>query len=154
MSGDNETKLICVEKGEDVDKSKALTKNLGVDHLVIWVKEMPRGELEIYYKGAALCFGQFHTPCLTYSVLEPLSFGTPCLSYFEGEKTKRLDIPYYKKMPPVLDSKEPSQLGEYIFELLQDSGRRRELGRESWTWVKTYCSEKSFVEAFGRLFDS
>jgi len=154
LSGDSSTKLILVEKGVDVDKSKALAKDLGTDHLVVWVNEMPREGLEIYYKGASVCFGQFGTPCLTYSSLEPLSFGTPCISYYEGEQTKSFGIPYYKEMPPVVDSKEPTEIGKYIWELLSEDKKLRELSYKSWLWTRTYCSEENFVECFIRLFDT
>lgn len=153
ISKDVDSKLVFVEKGRDVAPSKYLAKELGIDHFVVWVKEMPREELKDYYSGASICFGQFGNPCLTYSVLEPLAFGTPCISYYQQNVIHTLDIPYYSKMPPIMDSKEPDKIAAFIHLLLSDKKRYDNLVYKSWLWAKESCSEEKFVESFIKLFE-
>ena len=154
ISDDRGSKLVLVEKGEDVEASKALAEQLGIDHLIVWVKEMPRGKLEHYYRGASICFGQFTTPCLTHAVLEPLAYGTPCVSYYQKESIRSLSLPYYDEMPPVMDSRDPDQMAAYMYRLLSDKECYEELVHKSWQWAQKNCSEEKFVETFTEIFDN
>ena len=81
-TGDRETRLVLVAKGPDVDSSRDLAVELGIADRTVWLDEMPRHQLADLYRGATACFGQFGTPVITYSALEPLAQGTPCISYF------------------------------------------------------------------------
>lgn len=154
ISDDRASKLVLVEKGDDVGASKALAEQMGIGHLLVWVKEMPRGDLEDHYRGASICFGQFTTPCLTYAVLEPLAYGTPCISYYDKESIRSLNLPYYDELPPVTDSRDPDQMAAYMYKLLSDRECYDELVQKSWQWTWENCSEEKFVETFTEIFEN
>ncbi len=152
ISNDAGSKLVLVEKGEDVEASKSLAIKLGIEHSLIWVKQMPRDELDSYYQGASLCFGQFNTPVLTYSVLESIAFGTPCISYYEEDNIRNSSVPYYEEMPPVIGSRYPDKIADHMYKLISDKKAYDDLSYKSWLWAKTNCSEEKFVQSFLKLF--
>ncbi len=145
-------KLVFVEKGEDVAASKSLSREMGIADMIVWLPEMPRDELWDIYKGAALCMGQFATPCITYSVLEPIVCATPCISYYHKNHIISANVPYYEEMPPVMDSKEPDEIAELINSILSDKKFKDDLVYKSWAWARDFCSEEEFVKSFQKMF--
>lgn len=150
-TGGYDSKLVLVEKGSDVEASKSLARNLKIDKYIVWVNEMRREELEKYYQGATMCFGQFGTPVLTFAAIEPLSNATPCVSFFKEEG---LNVPFYKEMPPALNNRNPNDITEFMSKLLADNNYYENLCYKSWQWVRNNCSEEKFVESFVKLFEN
>jgi glycosyltransferase involved in cell wall biosynthesis len=143
------SKLVLVKKGPDVDASKQLSKKLGVEKRIVWVDEMKRDELDKYYQGADLCFGHFGTPVLTYAVLEGLKNGTIGISF----SIKRVEnFPFYIENPPILNSRSPEEIAEFMIKILNDQTSFNERSYRSWFWIQKNCSEEKFVEAFLNLF--
>lgn len=142
-------KLVLVSKGPDVAASAQLIRELGIAERVVWLEEMPREDLFRWYRGAALCLGQFGTPALNFSVVEPLSQATPCLSY---ELPPHPGVPWYPTPAPGRVGRDPGELGREIARLLRDPAALAALARESWCWAREHCSEERFVERFRTLF--
>ncbi len=150
--GDQGFKLLLINKGPHLDETKILASKLGLDKYVIWINEMKRIDLLKYYTGADICFGQFGTPVLTNVVVEPLSQATPCISYFiDGHEN---NIPYYKDMPPVFNSKNPKSIADFINRLATDTEFNNKISYQSWDWVNKNCNEKKFVSDFQEIFES
>lgn len=145
ISGDKASKLILIRKGPDVKESISLIYRLGIDHYVIWIDEMKRDDLWDYYQGASMCFGQFGTPALTYAVVEPLSTATPCVTFI-GDYDR--SIPFYKTMPPILNSRDPEEIACFMYKLTSDKEHESHMCYASWLWAKENCSEEKFVRAF------
>jgi len=145
ISGDRKSKLILGIKGPDVEQSKKLSDFLDISDYIIWVKEMRRDELGVYYRGASACLGQFGTPALTYAALEPLSNATSCASFARDNDTY---VPFYKSMPPIFNSKDPCEIGKFMHKIISDAEYASKMSYESWFWAKNNCSEERFVESF------
>ncbi|HEX8948303.1 MAG TPA: glycosyltransferase, partial [Dissulfurispiraceae bacterium] len=143
-----DTKLVLVAKGPDVEESKTLARELGIDENVMWVGEMRRDELEQYYQGASVCLGQFGTPVLTFAALEPLAYATACVSYFADGGTA---VPFYRRLPPIKNTNKPEEIAGLIQGILQTGSS--ETGRESHEWLREHCSEERFVSAFVEVFE-
>jgi hypothetical protein len=148
-SGRSMTKLVLIKKGPDVGASRALAEELGIADRVVWLDQMPRGDLNVYYQGASVCFGQFGTPVVTNAVVEPLGQASACVSYY-GEDSS--SVPFYKDPPPVMNAKDPANIGRTLADLMADEMRVSELGFKSWRWAKEQCSEERFVNAFRESF--
>jgi len=151
LSGDYESKLILVAKGPDVEASKALCRDISLDNNVVWVEEMPREELESYYTGATICFGQFGTPVLTFAALEPLARGTIGISLYNCRNSS---VPHYSEGPPILESNEPKEIANLMHRIMADKNEYDNLSYRSWKWIKDNCSEEKFVESFLRVMES
>jgi glycosyltransferase involved in cell wall biosynthesis len=145
---DSRSKLIMIEKGTDVEATQRLCRELGISDNVEWVHEMPRNELDMYYRGASICLGQFGIPVITYSILEPLANGSIGVSFFNAPTT----VPFYETYPPVFNTRDPNEIALIMDKIMSDQGGRDELSHKSWLWVKRNCSEEKFVEAFVALF--
>lgn len=143
---DFETKLVLIEKGADVEKSRELIKDLEIENRVIWLAEMKRDKLFKYYSAAIVAFGQFGTPVLAFSALEPLTQATPCVSYFDdGSKNK---IPLYKSMPPVFNSCDENIISKFLSNIMSDNTYYDKLCYDSWLWVRNNCNEEEFCKKF------
>lgn len=151
ISGDKTSKLILVKKGPDVAESQKLGQRLGISDYIAWVEEMPRDSLWIYYQGASMCFGQFGTPALTYAVLEPLSNGTPTVTFMSNEN---MDVPFYGTMPPILNSMESEKIGNFMNKITRDENYASKTSYDSWLWTKENCSEGQFVKSFVKEMSS
>lgn len=147
ISRDLNTKLVFVKKGPDIGFSQELSRELGIDKYVVWVNEMKRTELDIYYQGAAICFGQFATPVVSFAVIEPITNATPCISFLDNIQH---DVPNYKELPPIFNSKEPEKIADFIYKIINNLDQYSKLCYDSWFWAKNNCSEEAFVEAFKR----
>lgn len=150
MTGDKGVKLILIEKGPDVDATKSLAQELSIGNHIVWIKQTPRSALTKFYQGASACFGQFGTPVLTFATLEPLVNGNVCISYL-GEQTT--EIPFYEDIPPVFNSKDSSEIAEFMCHIERNPEYYAELCHKSWLWVRHRCSEEKFVRSFLDIFD-
>lgn len=144
-------KLILINKGYDVDYTKKIAADLCVEPYIIWLNQMPRHELQEYYLGSTLAFGQFHTPVLTYSALEPLAAATPTFSFFGSFDTT---IPFYKTFPPIFNSKDYHSIAHRISELLFNDVLYKQLQQSSLDWIQCNCTEKIFCENFICAFEN
>lgn len=149
LSKDRRSKLVLVKKGDDVEHSRSLARSLGIEGSVEWLDEMKREELNKYYQGASICFGQFGTSVINFSLLEPLANASICVSFFNETNSP---LPYYKTIPPVFNSREPQLIAEFMIRTLRNEEIYNSLSYNSWLWVKENCSEEKFVESFLALF--
>jgi glycosyltransferase involved in cell wall biosynthesis len=148
-TGDHQSKLVLVRKGPDAGASQSLSQTLGINHDIAWTDEMRREELDRYYQGAAVCFGQFGTPVITYAALEPLANGTISISF---SNDNGFPAPFYKEKPPIFSSRDPKEIAEFMVRVLARKEDYEDLSYESWLWIQNNCSEEKFVESFLTLF--
>ena len=149
QTGDHQSKLVLVRKGPDVEASQSLSRTLGIKDDIVWTDEMRREELDRYYQGAAVCFGQFGTPVITYAALEPLANGTISISFSNDND---FPVPFYKEKPPIFSSRDPKEIAEFMVRILARREDYEGLSYKSWLWIQNNCSEEKFVESFLTLF--
>jgi len=149
MTKDYGAKLVLVEKGSDVEGSKVLAGKLGISKYVVWIEQRSRDEIQHFYQGATICFGQFGTPVITYAVLEPLANGSICASYCGNQFG---EVPFYDKIPPLFSNRDPEELARFMIEIKSHKRRYKELCYQSWKWIKDHCSVDRFVGAFSDTF--
>ncbi len=149
LAGDREAKLVLVAKGPDVGASRALARKLNLNPRVVWAREMPRAQLDQYYQGAGLCFGQFGTPVLTFAALEPMAQANVSISYFEPVDPQ---VPWYAAAPPAFRSRDPREIGEFMARIAAAPREYADLCQRSWAWVKENCSEARFAAEFVKSF--
>lgn len=145
---DLQIKLVLVDIGKDVIKSKELIHSFGLENHVIWLPRMSRSELEEIYLGSHICFGQFGVKVLSFALIEPLSLATPCISAIPSDE---ISIPFYDQRPPIFDYSNLKDISIICSKLIDDKSFYYEYSRLSWEWVKTNCSEERFVEVVNKL---
>jgi len=148
-TNDLNSKLVLINKGPDVKYSRILAEELNITKHIEWLDEMKRDDLDRYYQGAAICFGQFGTPVINCSILEPLANGSIGISFSILERSNVLS---YTEDPPILNCKDPEKIAEFMAKILCDKEYYKKSSYQSWLWVKNHCSEEKFVESFVELF--
>ena len=151
LEDDHPSKLVFITKGPDVKSSKLLSKTLDIQDSIVWLDEMKREELDGYYQGATICFGQFGTPVVTYSALEPLANGTISISI---SNINSPSVPFYKEEPPFFSSKDPGEIAGFMAGVLSGKEEYADLSYKSWLWAQNNCSEERFVKSFIELFEA
>ena len=149
-AGDHQSKLVLVRKGPDVEASQSLSRTLGIKDDIVWTDEMRREELDRYYQGATICFGQFGSPVITYSALEPLANGSISISLLSQNNSI---VPIYKENPPIFSSKNPKEIAGFMVRVLLGKENDADLSYKSWLWVQNHCSEEIFVKSFTKVFE-
>jgi hypothetical protein len=149
-TGYHQSKLVLVRKGPDVEASQSLSRTLGIKDDIVWTDEMRREELDRYYQGATICFGQFGSPVTTYSALEPLANGSISVSLLSQDNSV---VPTYKESPPIFRSKDPKEIAEFMVRVLLGKEDDADLSYKSWLWVQNHCSEEIFVKSFTKVFE-
>jgi glycosyltransferase involved in cell wall biosynthesis len=146
----NDAKLILVEKGTDIEASKSLAKELNISEYIFWIKQMKRHEIQKFYQGATMCFGQFGNPVVTYVALEPLANGNVCASFYGDNSSK---VPFYDEMPPIFNSKDPDEIADFMQEVIDNNDFYNDLCYKSWKWTAEHCSGETFVRSFVEVFN-
>ena len=149
ISKNDHSKFVLINKGPDAESSKLLSRSLGIQDHVVWLDEIKREELDRYYQGAAICFGQFGTPVVTYAALEPLANGTISISFSKDNNTS---VPFYIEKPPIFSNKNPKEIAEFMVKILSEKENYEDLSYKSWLWIKNNCSEEEFVKSFLKVF--
>lgn len=148
-TGEKGYKLILVKKGPDLDASMELCRELGIESRTVWIDPVPRDQLQEYYRGAALCFGQFGTPVINFAVLEPLANGGLCVTHL-GDADR--EVPNYRVLPPVFNETAPESIAATMKDVAENSGKYEDRRYESWQWASENCSERAFVVSFKKTF--
>lgn len=138
-------KLVLVRKGPSVESTARLAASLGIEGDVIWIDEARRDELDAYYLGADLCFGQFGNPVLAFSAIEPLACATPVASFI-GSRDEQ--VPLYDNAPPLCNSMDHDVIAEFMRDAIEDETKRQNLCFDSWSWANQNCSERAFARKF------
>lgn len=140
-------KLIVVEKGWDVEASKKLVKELGIEEYVEWIKPVPRTEMYQYYNIADIVLDQFVVGVLTLVSVEAMSCGTPALSYV----SKAPEGMFYKDMPPIINVNSVASILAGICSLADNAYFRESIGNQGRKWVEDNCQPDIAIPYFIKL---
>lgn len=130
--------LVMLEYGSDVEQSKELVKQLGIEGCVYWLPKMYRKELMYVVQQADVCCGEFAHSFLTFgTVVEAMLMKKPVI-------THRVDS-YYTSTYPVLypcyNAREVQEIQKTIELAVTNKEERQQMGNEAYEWVKQYFIE-------------
>src|SRR6202035_1602514 len=113
--------LVTLEYGKDVDASKALISELGIEKRVRWFPLLYRKDLMYIISQADLCCGEFAESYLTFgTILEALTLAKPVVHY-------RDDRLYEGPLYPVLNAREPDEIADALGVCLAEPERCRRI---------------------------
>jgi glycosyltransferase involved in cell wall biosynthesis len=130
--------LVMLEYGTDVEQSRELVKQLGIEGCVYWLPKMYRKELMYVVQQADICCGEFAHSFLTFgTVVEAMLLKKPVI-------THRVDS-YYTSTYPVLypcyNAREVQEIQKAIELAVTNKEERLQMGNEAYEWVKQYFIE-------------
>jgi len=146
----NHARLVCVNKGWDLNMSKKLVKELGITDSVTWLDPMNKTEMCSWYNAADVVLDQFVVGVLALVALEPLACGTPSITYVAPTPEGM----FYPKLPPVVNAHDEDEIYAGMCTLAGNPALRDGLGEQGRQWVERYCSPETAAEKFVALFSS
>jgi hypothetical protein len=133
QSPSGKLKVVFIERGTDVETSKALINKLGLNDYFIWFPVMPRKEIMACLAYADLGIGEIEHSWFTYSVVtEFMAMGIPIMH--------NCDLNYYKKVHQTIYPMYPVDSAESISETIKqyfhDPGPFKDSGGKAHDWWK------------------
>lgn len=148
QTGDKRIKLFLIEKGPDVELSKQLIRERGLEEYIIWLEPMPRKKLIEFYSGADVFFDEFGRGCLALCTVEAMSCGTPTASYI-GKRN--LHVPFYPKPPYLLNTKDVEEICNYLVKFFSDDTFKQNEEERTFRWIRENCSLIAICDAFFQM---
>lgn len=157
-------RLICVEKGPDVNASKALIESLSITEHVEWVPEMDKDGIRAYYSlPNAVVVDQFWHD--KWYVRYPADEGYPRIGFGTGSIeamcarrpliTVFFDHEFYEGAePPILKAFTVRQIHARLHEVADmTNDRRRALGDAAYSFVKRYHDWSGVTDRYISLLE-
>jgi glycosyltransferase involved in cell wall biosynthesis len=124
--------LVCTGWGADLERSRRLIAELGIgDRIRLLEHAMSKPRLLRYYKAADIVMDQFTLGSYGGSSLEAMSCARPLIMYLESERYASR----FATAPPVVDARDPEQIGNALARLLDDPEERAQVGVAGREWV-------------------
>lgn len=134
----NNPKLILFQYGLDVEFSKTLINDLGIENYVQWMPLMPRKEIMRGMSRASFVADQFRENMSATSAgttNEALAVGTPVITNTDGALNDISD-PYYGA--PILQALEVDEIFEYFEEYAQNRQKYKGIGKSGSEWFDNH----------------
>lgn len=127
--------LLFAEYGQDVDESKKLINELGIERYVLWYSELKRSEILELISQCDVSCAEISTYALTSGVLnESMGSGIPTIQSIDHSKLNE----YYKDSlfspPPVMNVQNDNDVMEILNKCYVDQNFRNQMSRKSKEW--------------------
>lgn len=142
--------LLTIDWGYDVDRSKLLVKDLGIEKKVVFLPFMSKRRLIEYYNASDIILEQFNVGSLGTGALEAMSCGKPMVAYFNEEDYKKC----YSELPPILNAKTEQQIYEHLLEIGSDKLQISEIGNRTRKWIEKYHHWDGVIDRYIELYES
>ena len=117
--------------GQEVSRSKALCRRLGIENRVAWLAPMSEPMLARFYRSVDLVLDQFELGVFGLITPKAMACGAVVLtSYDDAHNTWCFPEP-----PPVVRCSTSEAIGLAIADLTSDPERRRAIGSASIAWI-------------------
>lgn len=137
--------LILINKGKDFEKSLALLRESKIeDKFAVLPKPLNQKELMSYYQRCDVVVDQFKIGSLGSIGLESMNFSKPVIAYIDKDIYKTL----YGEIPPILTSKNETELLMILEKLVDDQDFTKKIGKKSKEWIKKFHSSDSVIKNY------
>ncbi|MCD6239057.1 MAG: hypothetical protein J7K51_07030 [Thermotogae bacterium] len=133
--------LVLFEYGPDVQNSKKLIGDLGIEKSVIWLPRLPRKELMF-----GLSLADFGSDILTgKSVVttngtsaEVMMMGKPLLKNIPISARKHRELTLNRPFPPIINVKSPQSIAFHLLAYEKNANHYKKIGRKAKAWFDQY----------------
>lgn len=129
-----------VEKGPDVDDAKRLCKEFGLEHAVIWHKEMRFIELLDLYQKSDICFDQLGSHWIGAIGAYAMYLGKPLIA----NDNLPVKVGIWPRNNPICSAVTAEEVFNQL-KRLQDINERERLSNESKRFVECYMSPNKLL---------
>jgi glycosyltransferase involved in cell wall biosynthesis len=132
LRGGRPAVLVLTDWGPDVERSRALARELGVAERLRWLAPLPKLRLIEAYRAADLVLDQFVLGTFGAIAPEAMACGCPVVMAFDA----RVHEWCFPVPPPVVAARGPGEIAAAIGRLLGDDEERERVGTASRRWVE------------------
>ena len=123
--------LVLTEWGEEVARSRALARELGVAERVCWLEPLPKLKLIEMYRAADIVLDQFLIGTFGAIAPEAMACGAVVVMAFDRSVHEWC----YDVQPPVVPARTVDEVAAALLHLVGDDGERDRISRASREWV-------------------
>lgn len=124
--------LVLLEYGEDVEESKALIKERGIENYVAWMPKMARKDLMYGLQLSDFGCGEFDPGCIGgLTAWESLAVGT-CLLHYMDETKVRFDE--FTGIYPFVNVRHPEEIAAVFADFVNEPEKYQEIGQDGAQW--------------------
>jgi len=137
---DLKLRLLVVEYGTDVQTTKQLITELGIEACVHWLPKMDRRELMWLLSRVSIGVGEFYdVPKILWGGTgwEALASGKPLLQGFNFADGEYQDI-FGHPPPPMLPVRTADDIFVHLLDMVDHPERAATIGRDAKTWFNRY----------------
>ncbi|MFZ1752683.1 MAG: glycosyltransferase [Caldilineaceae bacterium] len=124
-------RLVFMEYGQDIDKTRSLISELGLHARVAWLPKMYRKDIMVGLHMADIVCGEFLNSWISSGVLyEGLVAGKPILAWRDDS----LYTDDYPTLYPILKAQTPQSIAERLSEYMQNPIKYKQMGDKGQHW--------------------
>ncbi len=135
-------RVILLDWGRHVEKSRELIEILGISSLVDWVKPMKKSNLWKYYLECHAIVDQFSLPAFGGIAFEGLTFSKRIITYFDEKEAEA----FFGAPAPLMNARTPETIAVAMCRVLSDPEDKAGIGRAAGQWAKTYHSSQRILD--------
>lgn len=144
--GQDVAKLFVSNWGQEVGKSRELTRELGIERDVIWLPPICKPRLAEYYNASDVVLDQFTLGTFGTTTPEAMACGRPVVSFYKPEDHEWC----FKEHPPVISAYSSDEIYESVKELIKNPRKLENVCKASLQWYKR---NHSLNEVVSKLVD-
>jgi glycosyltransferase involved in cell wall biosynthesis len=134
--------LVLLEWGLELDRSRALIRELGIENRVRWIPPLPKLRLVDAYRAADVVLDQFLIGTFGAVAPEAMACGRPVVMAFHPE----VHTWCFPVSPPVVDARTAEDIYRVLARLAAEPDEREALGREGREWVERHHGWRLVVD--------
>ncbi len=124
--------------GQEVERSRRLCRELGIDHRVRWLSPQSEPVLVKYYQACDLVLDQFILGVFGLITPKAMSCGACVLTSYDRSKHDWC----FDEHPPLAECSTEAEIFQAMHDLWRNPDRRRDLARASREWVCGHHSKR------------
>ena len=141
--------LLLLEWGQELERSKALIRELGIERNVRWSPPLPKLRLIDAYRAADIVLDQFLIGTFGAVAPEAMACSRPVVMSYEPE----IHTWCFPEPPPLVDARTPEDIYRALARLSADASERKTLGRRGREWVERHHGWRLVVERHLAIYE-
>ncbi len=142
--------LLLGEWGGDVERTRSLVTELGVERNVRWTAPVPKLSLIDHYRAADVVLDQFTFGTFGGIAPEAMACERPVVMAFDPS----LHEWCFPELPPIVDARDERTVAEALRRLAADPGERERLGRAGRAWLERHHGWRLVAERQRAAYES
>ena len=130
--------LVLFEYGWDIEETKKLALELGINHYITWMPRMERKDIMALISLCDIGVGELEHSWLHYgAIYEFMALGIPIIHH----RNDSLYVNSYPELYPMYSASAPSEIASILCNWVNNKDQFKETGKKAQDWLKKYVIE-------------